>query len=367
MATELTIPNSQLTTARQRHNTLRSNLERFESSLTTLRENLVYVEAANDFAQEQGNMFIEMAEQILDSNDHIWLFRDAIHRLQNSFDVASLKRNIDRNESSRKNTIAELAEVNEQLAALSHLPPEHVIHIDDVIAQLGDHPNILTESIKLNGDFERIEWTMSGITMRPDRNPYKYINGGKIPSIPLQDIRINIYPQNATVYVFTADSETGHYLWNGYTNPHPHILSDNEPCLGHYNGPIVEAIHEGDWSTVAGLLVLFFSGAANYDEAGRGWVRGVRHEKFLNHFDFDFEEARDEDGETIEDEYENISFETFRFYDNEIGYRHVEFWQNPRNPSEWLMFDEGEGEDEIQTIRDEMEVGAHEAAQEDAA
>lgn len=268
-----------------------------------------------------------------------------------------------------------MAYAHEELERLSHLSENKTIRQEDLEAALLPFDEIDPDTIAIwHESRERndicISWVFSGLTMTPDRNPYSYIQDGARPHIPLADVLVHLYPKTGNIALKFADKKQqddypGFYMGvkNGAPRVHPHVLSGDEPCLGNFKTAITEALHEHDWATVAGILKMYLETAADSDEAGRGWVHAINDKYFYNFFDFEFEQERDEEGDETGD-YENVRFDIFEVY-NRDGQRHlesIEFWQNPRDLRQWLVFDAGEGHEAILQIETEMDAEAVEPA-----
>lgn len=152
-------------------------------------------------------------------------------------------------------------------------------NLRDVRKQLNAVSNVVRNSIRFGVDRDGkhyIRWTVSGLTLRPNFNPYFYVNSGlQDVQIPLQDMYVTVHPHSNSVKINNIPGETDRcpFNWNGPA-PHPHILSsDGETCLGDFGGYVTEAIANQDFNVVGTLVNLFLSQAATDDSAGAHWVQ----------------------------------------------------------------------------------------------
>lgn len=178
--------------------------------------------------------------------------------------------------------VTSLTETRERLR---RYPPsfqgEHRVTKADLTRALTGLPNLKPGSIAtgyLPYNIPFIRWVFTGILMRPDKNHYAWLRGlgaGNTPSFPLQDVQVEIHLTDGAVKLSPLRGQRGQapFTWDNQNRVHPHILSNDEPCLGDFAGPFREALHELDWVSVYTYLRLFLERAINSDAAGAKWVQ----------------------------------------------------------------------------------------------
>lgn len=149
----------------------------------------------------------------------------------------------------------------------------------DITKALTGLPNLKPGSIATGYDrlsYPFVSWVFTGILMRPDENPYPWLRGlgaGNTPSFPLQDVQVNIRLTDGTVRLapMRGQRSKAPFSWDNQNRVHPHILGNDEPCLGDFAGPFREAISELDWVSAYTYLRLFLERAITSDSAGAKW------------------------------------------------------------------------------------------------
>lgn len=175
-------------------------------------------------------------------------------------------------ETAIRNIYPDLARQEERLSNITNV---EILYTKEMVKeQLESNDKIVNKSICLGEDSHGhfIRWRYENIVMKPDINPFINVNFGGEVAINLPPAIVQIYPGDNSVKIMPMRNRPRH---TGFAHNvcHPHVLGNNNPCLGDYAGPVVEAISEGHLETVASLLELFLSGAADSDAAGKHWYR----------------------------------------------------------------------------------------------
>ena len=123
-----------------------------------------------------------------------------------------------------------------------------------------------------------VRWVFTGVFLRPNENPHAWLRGlgaENIPSIPLQDVQVTVSLVDGTVRLapVRGQRDQAPFSWDNQNRVHPHILSNDDPCLGDFAGPFREALDEFDWVSVYTYLRLFLERAINSDAAGAKWIQ----------------------------------------------------------------------------------------------
>ena len=134
------------------------------------------------------------------------------------------------------------------------------------------YPRIRDKSSKNIYQYQYIRFVMRGIQMKPSNNPYKWLNNGEIPVIPLKDIEVICDIATTQLYL----------SWGPHAEPtssrheaktlHPHIMGDFKPCLGSFQAGVQTAITEQNIDELFLLLQSFFEQANQDDSAGMHWI-----------------------------------------------------------------------------------------------
>lgn len=134
-------------------------------------------------------------------------------------------------------------------------------------------PKSVSTGYNRRGPF--IQWTLTGILLQPDANPYDWLEGfnGCFPSIPLPDVVATVYPESGSVHLspLPGQRQQAPFRWGSQPTVHPHILDQDEPCLGDFSGPVREAINDQEWVSLHTYLRIFLSRAVDTDSAGTHW------------------------------------------------------------------------------------------------
>ncbi|NVZ07972.1 hypothetical protein HW932_01695 [Allochromatium humboldtianum] len=178
--------------------------------------------------------------------------------------------------------IVELTNTREQLRRYpSGFQGEQRVTKADLTRALTGLPNLKPGSIATGYapyGVPFVRWVFTGLLMRPDRNPYAWLRGlgaGSIPSFPLQDVQVSLRLTDGTVHLapVRGQRDQAPFSWDNQNRVHPHILGNDEPCLGDFAGPFREALHELEWVSVYTYLRLFLERAIVDDTAGAKWIR----------------------------------------------------------------------------------------------
>lgn len=125
----------------------------------------------------------------------------------------------------------------------------------------------------LNGRTQ-VTFTTKPMILRPNRNPYKWIDNGEIPYVQLGAMQICADLSTAEVRIFPSSRNAiSRHAYAGHRTAHPHILDRQSPCLGDFTSPLLSAADAGDISFFLDTLYVFLTTAADEDAAGRNWVR----------------------------------------------------------------------------------------------
>lgn len=267
-----------------------------------------------------------------EDNVFIGSLRQNIRRMTSLADTSGEKRSLLQHTRERNSAIGRIAELNEKVEKLKNKDAVFTITTKDLRKAIGDmshvDKNSVSTAITPRG-VSVIRWCFKGLSFVPTGNPYPYINGGKPPRVNLQDILVEVSPQTGDIWLRPGGNTSRSsypYAWSGKNRVHPHILSEDKPCLGDFGGPIQEAIFEKDWKTAAGLIQLFLSSTYHEDSAGKQWYKGVLKREHLNSFQ---RRRRDSTGlryATVD----ALSKDEAR-YERKV----VAYYEDPDNPGSW--------------------------------
>ena len=128
-----------------------------------------------------------------------------------------------------------------------------------------------------------VTFTTNPLIMRPNANPYKFIDDGERPYIKLGKMNICLNMETGALNIYSATRNSirkasygGH---PGSSTPHPHVLGDRKPCLGDFASPLSEALSGGDIEFALDVIKSFLEQAANEDSAGCRWVMWIIESK----------------------------------------------------------------------------------------
>ncbi len=151
---------------------------------------------------------------------------------------------------------------------------ENDITFLSVVEALSKNNKILPETIRLAMDINDnnyIMFSFKNLQCTPSHNKYLNIMDR---SFLLREIRISVNITDRIFRVTPVISEMDLCV-TGYSGKrvHPHILSNDTPCLGDFLGAIVDAIDARDWNTLGGVFQTFLEQAYDRDAAGAKWPR----------------------------------------------------------------------------------------------
>lgn len=119
-------------------------------------------------------------------------------------------------------------------------------------------------------------FTTRKIILRPNDNPYGWIDNGDTPYVNLGSIQVIVNLIKGGIRIFPASREGKTCIgYEGIKSCHPHQLSHNTPCLGDFSSPISYSIDTKDIGMLLDTISLFLHKAANEDYAGRNWVKWI--------------------------------------------------------------------------------------------
>jgi len=151
--------------------------------------------------------------------------------------------------------------------------------VEGMDVELQNIPQYVPGSVRIDAAEHTISWVLTGVLMQPDNNPYRWLNGGTIPTIRLPDTRVILRFQDngaVNVYLKFPTDESPRCAPTGYAGhgtPHPHVLNRYAPCLGDFEGAVTNAAQSGDLRTANDILLAFLGQAYNADSAGMEWWR----------------------------------------------------------------------------------------------
>lgn len=169
------------------------------------------------------------------------------------------------------------------LRRLATLPPDPepiTLTTGYIREQLKNCPH-LTGRIGLAPSRRQVTWNLSGIVMRPHGQLPQGItvDEGAQPEVLLGDVRVQLRlptsSRGAEIQLRPRSPEAGRPNTFVGDAPHPHVLSNYQPCWGDWGGPITEALHARDIGLVNDLIKTFLGQAYSEDIAGRHWVQWI--------------------------------------------------------------------------------------------
>lgn len=270
----------ELTWVDRDYDTLKNNVRLYNNAYESLTEQLATNRERVEDYQQWGERINHLLEQEIPDKPHSALFRSNV-RNNIRFNVNDAQNALDSIRIRLDGTAENLSTAIERLR---RYPPDFTgqqrMTKQEVVQALTGLPNFKPGSVTTRYLYDRpvVEWQLTGIYLRPDGNPYPWLRGlgaGNIPTIPLQDIQARIELTNGSIALqpLRNQHDQALYSWDGTRTVHPHILSNHEPCLGDFAGPVREAIHERDWVSVHTFLRLFLERAIIEDSAGARWAR----------------------------------------------------------------------------------------------
>lgn len=186
---------------------------------------------------------------------------------------------------NKRQVSSRLANINEALSAYPEgYTGETVITKAEIAAQLRNLPNIDRRSIAI-GDFPDgpiLRYVMKDVICKTDRTEGRWnwiaCAPGQTPSVFLQDVvvRVNLIDGTIKLAPKRGQRPLSPFEWTRRNRVHPHVLDNDQPCLGDFGGPLREAIANRDWATFGGVMKLFLETAITSDTAGSNWVEGLR-------------------------------------------------------------------------------------------
>lgn len=237
---------------------------RHEQHSTRLTEVTSALEAEKPHAQsliESSEQFPNLCECI---TNYVLRQEGEVIRLQNS--VNNLSSALGQYRDTLNDTQQKLSELSSTSVVITKESLKR-----DLSSVESVNPRTIVVGEDTHGIFVR--WRYDNIVMIPSENPFINLNEGQQIKIHMPPIITAFYLYSRKVIVTAPRNGKRHRGMNSNLVVHPHILSGNSPCLGDYQGPINEAIDDKDWQTLAGLMEMFLSGAANNDPAGKLWYR----------------------------------------------------------------------------------------------
>jgi hypothetical protein len=158
-------------------------------------------------------------------------------------------------------------------------PEFPAISLETVTAQLQGCPHLKKDSIAItveskdNTDLATslwITWTLTGLKVTPNENPYYNLNKGEVFAIPLPNITINANLCTGNIYVKSENGD-GMRKTPFTIHCHPHIMRDARPCFGDFELAVFQTMESGDITALNDILVVYLSQATNTDTAGKTW------------------------------------------------------------------------------------------------
>lgn len=253
-----------------------ANIEQYNNLIEGYKKNLIDAEQASLFvskgAEYTQNLILEQSD--LNINDEcIQRYLNAASNLI-ADDIHTINRRLQSNQEHLRNVRAAVALANERLSNISaETKTVNLVDIRIALKKLGSCVN--PRQIKLL-EPHSICFVFNGLTykvMEIDRDnfprilsPYEYI------TIPLAPIKVTINPSTGYITIEESKRKYKIYKWGNKTRAHPHVLTNDEPCLGDFLSPYREALEAQDWVTTFSLIKLFLERAINTDVAGQQWI-----------------------------------------------------------------------------------------------
>jgi hypothetical protein len=151
--------------------------------------------------------------------------------------------------------------------------------LEDLRRDIGSNPLIRTKSIAIyKNEPHTVCFVVDGVRLRPDQNPYPWLNNGGDVVIAMPPIRMVVDLEHGRLYAkrCTRKHPYARGTYHNGTVAHPHVINRHgQCCLGDYDPSIREAIANKDLPTAVFLAISFLHGAASSDPAGRGWINFI--------------------------------------------------------------------------------------------
>jgi len=145
---------------------------------------------------------------------------------------------------------------------------------DKLKRTLSSIKSINQKSVALGEDNHGVflRWRYEGLSATITGHSFKNINFGEPVKISFEPIVVTTY-LSGSIKITGGRNAVRHTGYSGRSIVHPHILSNNRPCLGDFEGPAHEALNDLDIETYASIMEMFLSQVAHDDAAGSHWYK----------------------------------------------------------------------------------------------
>jgi len=152
---------------------------------------------------------------------------------------------------------------------------------DKLITIVRQHPMVCAKNRVALDSHLRLVFTTNPIMLRPNTNPYKWIQHGEIPVVNLGKLAICFDLRSGDLRIYPASRGANpRKAYAENKSAHPHLLSGRHPCIGDFGPPLAQAIADRDYALALDVIFAFLSQAATSDPAGATWVNWVLPEGY---------------------------------------------------------------------------------------
>lgn len=271
---EVIIDNPQLKQLQKQIATLHKKQSEFMDVIHKTEEELEHHQkAVKAFNEAEDKLFAQLDASISEESAKIFTKEVKDRKHTHEQRIVSATSRLREAKRGQSRIVKSLTPIEEQLEELQKTATGKVSK-DSLKNIFADFPTIDQQSIAVGNENNEafLQWKFQDIYMMPNLNRFASINQGEIPRLKLPAARVRFFPRNNQLYIYPVRGQKQFNFYGG-NQVHPHIMSNNEPCLGDWAPAIAEASAIHDWAGVANIIQMFLEHANVDDPAGRTWVR----------------------------------------------------------------------------------------------